>query len=75
MELNDDGLGWITLNNQINVTPMVPAAVYAGEQLTVQAGIDLTSLGDGYSAESASQSFDEPITAGEAVAIATPFFA
>ncbi len=75
MELNDDGLGWITLNNQLNVDPMVPAAVYAGEQLIVQAGVNLTSLGNGYSAASASQSFDEPITAEEAVAIATPFFA
>ncbi len=75
MELNDDGLGWITLNNQLNVDPMVPPAVYAGEQLIVQAGVALTSLGDGYSAESASQSYDEPITAEEAVAIATPFFA
>jgi len=75
MELDDDGLGWITLSKQLNVVPMVPAAVYAGEELTVQAGIDLTSLGSGYSAESASQSFDEPITAEEAVAIATPFFA
>ncbi|TXE10416.1 ferritin-like domain-containing protein [Gelidibacter salicanalis] len=75
MELNDNGLGWITLNKQLNVRPMVPAAVYAGEELTVQAGVNLTSLGNGYSAESASQSFDEPITGEEAVAIATPFFA
>ncbi len=73
MRLNDDGLGWITLDNQLNVTPVVPPAVYDGEALIVQAGINLTSLGDGYSAESASQSFDEPITAAEAVAIASPF--
>ncbi len=72
--LNEDSLGWITLDHNSPQMPAATDAVYVGEDLIVQAGVNLTTdLGDDYSAESASQSFDEPITANEAVDIASLF--
>lgn len=66
---------WITLDDGTDGSPI--EAVYAGEESVTQAGVDQTTLGD-YSAESASESYDEPLPR-EAVAgsdgIAAPFFA
>ena len=54
-----------------------PAAVYAGEDTTTQAGVEQTSLGP-YSMAEATEAYDEPLTmqdvAGED-GIAVPFFA
>jgi hypothetical protein len=54
-----------------------PAAVYAGEDVTTQAGIDQTELGD-YSVAEVTEAYDEPLSmaavAGED-GIAAPFFA
>ena len=64
---------WITKAMNGNA----PAAVYAGEDATTQAGIDLTTLGD-YSVAEITEAYDEPLSM-EAVAgengIAAPFFA
>ena len=49
------------------------APAYAGEDVTTQAGINLTTLGSGYSANNAAQAFDEPLTREAVLAIAGPF--
>lgn len=59
--------GWITLANN-SVAALDP--VYAGEEVTTQAGVDLTAFG---SAEAASEAFDEPLTREEVEAIAGLF--
>lgn len=73
--LNENSLGWITLDNNSPGMPSATDAVYAGEDLTEQAGIELTSLDSSYTAELASQSYDEPISGQEAVDIASLFIA
>ncbi|WP_405199255.1 ferritin-like domain-containing protein [Christiangramia sp. LLG6405-1] len=71
--------GWITLNNRGEGMPEATQAVYDGEEVTTQAGIDLVGYdyGDsalvGDAAEAVSQAFDEPITAETATAIASLF--
>ena len=59
--------GWITLANN-TVAALNP--VYAGEEATVQAGVDLTQFG---SAEAASEAFDEPLSREDVEAIAGLF--
>lgn len=66
---------WITLAD----TGCIGAAVqgnYAGEDNTVQAGIQIVGI-NGYhiSADAASECFDEPLTMDQVVALVTPFFA
>lgn len=61
--------GWITFNNT-NVAALAP--VYAGEQNTIQLGIDTAQF---QGAESATESFDEPLTKEEVLAIAGLFLA
>ena len=63
---------WITLDDNTAGTPV--EAVYAGEENLVQAGVDQTTLGD-YSAEAASEAYDEPLTMEEVNNIAAPFLA
>ena len=62
---------WIVLANGGGA----PDAVYAGEANTMQAGIDTTALGDGFSAEDASAAYDEPLAMDAVLAIAGPFLA
>ena len=59
--------GWITLANN-TVAALDP--VYAGEDLTTQASVDLTQFG---SAEAASEAFDEPLSREDVEAIAGLF--
>jgi hypothetical protein len=59
--------GWIT-NAETNG---VPAAIYAGEDLTTQGGASITGLG--FTAAAATQAFDEPLTPDQVLAIADPF--
>lgn len=59
--------GWITLAN--NTVPELDA-VYVGEEVTVQAGVDLTQFG---TAEAASEAFDEPLLREDVEAIAGLF--
>ena len=54
-----------------------PAAVYAGEDTTTQAGVDQTTLGD-YSVAEITQAYDEPLPMAAVAGddgIAAPFFA
>ena len=66
---------WITGANDTGV-PQV-AASFAGEDNKVQAGIDITSfngVGAKISLNAATESFDEPLTKDQVLAIVTPFF-
>lgn len=59
--------GWITLAS--NTVPELDPT-YAGEDLTTQAGVDLTAFG---TAEAASEAFDEPLLREDVEAIAGLF--
>jgi len=50
-----------------------PSASYAGEDNKTQATIDITTLGAGYSVNTATEAFDEPLTKEQVLAIVTPF--
>lgn len=63
---------WITLNDAGGIPGV--AAVYAGEENTVQAGIQITGInGANVSAAAASEAFDEPLTQAQVLAIVDPF--
>ena len=62
--------GWIT-GNQTDIS--LTSAFYAGEQNTVQDGIDITSLDFSFSTNDASEAFDEPMTMQEVQAALVPF--
>lgn len=62
---------WITLNQSGIATTAVNAS-YAGEELTTQAGVNISSLGN-IGADRASESFDEPLTMPQVLAIASLF--
>jgi len=70
--LNDNALGWITLNNRGPGMPAETQAVYDGEENITQGGVDLVTA-TGFDATSVSQSFDEPMTGETATAIASLF--
>lgn len=72
--LNEDALGWITLNNRGPGMPEATQPVYDGEENVVQAGINLVDA-TGFGAVAVSQSYDEPISGDTAVAIASLFIA
>jgi len=59
--------GWITGNSNSGL----PAAIYAGEDNVMQGGASITGLG--YSAATATEAFDEPLTPDEVLAIAGGF--
>ncbi|GAB2785204.1 hypothetical protein GCM10027275_32050 [Rhabdobacter roseus] len=59
---------WITLNEGS------PAAVYAGEDNTVQGGVDINGIA-GKSKEAVTEAFDEILTKEAVFAIVTPFLA
>lgn len=60
--------GWIT-GNETDIS--LTSAFYAGEENTVQDGIDITTLG--FNALDASEAFDEPMTMQQVQATLTPF--
>ena len=66
---------WITLN-QSGIGSSAVQASYDGEEITTQAGVNIVNIG-GFtiSPSAASESFDEPLTKEQVVAIVTPFFA
>lgn len=65
---------WITGNDAGGVPGV--AAIYAGEENTTQAGVQITNInGMSISANAASEAFDEPLTKDQVTAIVTPFFA
>lgn len=64
---------WITLDHSNIASPLVQPS-YNGEQLTVQAGVQITGInGFPISAEEASEAFDEPLTKAQVIAIVDPF--
>src|SRR3546814_7172224 len=66
---------WITGANDSGIGAVVDP-IYAGEDNVMQAGIDITSLngmGGKLSADAATQSFDEPLTAEAVLGIAGLF--
>lgn len=66
---------WITLNDTGGIGSAV-APVYAGEENTTQAGVQIVNInGMSISASAASEAFDEPLTKAQVTAIVTPFFA
>jgi hypothetical protein len=63
---------WITGNGAGGIPGV--AAVYAGEEITTQAGVQITGInGMNISASAASESFDEPLTKEQVLAIVDPF--
>jgi len=62
--------GWITNSDSSGL----PAAIYAGESYTNQLGVELTSV-SGKSVEAVTESFDEPLSKAEVLAIASQFIA
>ena len=66
---------WITLSQSGIDTPAVQAS-YDGavpESTTTQAGVAITGIAPGITTTAASESFDEPLTAAEVLAIIDPF--
>lgn len=64
---------WITLN-QSNIASSAVQPSYNGEELTVQAGIQITGInGFNITAEDASEAFDEPLTKEQVLMIVDPF--
>lgn len=66
--------GWITRNN--HTLPNAFSAIYAGEQNTVQLGVDLSGRFPNFGGDDAvTEAFDEPLTMAEVNAIAGLFLA
>ncbi len=64
--------GWITFNE--NTLPPPFSGIYAGEENTVQGGVDLAGLFPDFGGNAAvTEAFDEPLTMGEVNAIAGVF--
>jgi hypothetical protein len=64
---------WITLNNS-NIGSTAVQASYNGEELTTQAGVNILTVGgQTFTAEAASEAFDEPLTKAQVEAIVAPF--
>lgn len=64
---------WITLN-QSGIGNSAVQASYDGEEVTNQAGIEITNInGENISNATASESFDEPLTTQQVLAIVDPF--
>ncbi len=60
------------LRGWISATDEAPAAVYAGEAVTSQAGVDLVAL-TGKSADRVREAFDEPLDRAAVLAIVQPY--
>jgi hypothetical protein len=84
VKVNDSGMevmqqGWITRNESGGL----PGAIYAGEENVMQGGVDVAALvsgislgmgmGTGISRDNVTESFDEPLTKEQVLAIAGPF--
>lgn len=71
-DLNQNALGWITLDNRGPGMPEVTDAVYAGEEQIIQAGVNLVDA-TAFDAVAVSQAYDEPMTGQKATEIAGLF--
>ena len=66
---------WITGNDSGGIGAAV-AGNYSGEQNVVQSGVTITNInGFTISTDAATESFDEPLTDAQVIALVTPFFA
>ena len=66
---------WISGNSRDDL-PAFTQPIYNGEDNATQAGLDITSLGNGNGGLSAvTEAFDEPLTKDQVTAIVSPFFA
>ncbi|GAB3642770.1 ferritin-like domain-containing protein [Spirosoma arcticum] len=65
--------GWISNSDSSGL----PAAIYAGDDNVMQGGVDVTTLvsGMGISRTNVTESFDEPLSMSDVLAIAGPFIA
>lgn len=64
---------WIT-TNQSNIATSAVQPSYNGEELTVQAGVQITGInGFDITTQDASEAFDEPLTKEQVLAIVDPF--
>jgi hypothetical protein len=64
---------WITLNQSGIASPAV-VGIYAGEEATSQANVQITGIGGtSVSANAASEAFDEPLTREQVLEIVKPF--
>ncbi|MFN2458450.1 MAG: ferritin-like domain-containing protein [Chitinophagaceae bacterium] len=64
---------WITLNQSNIASPAVQPS-YNGEEVTLQAGVEITNInGMPISKNAASEAFDEPLTKEQVLAIVDPF--
>ncbi|TDN82788.1 ferritin-like protein [Salegentibacter sp. 24] len=70
--LNENALGWITLDNRGPGMPEATKDVYVGEDNVVQGGVNLVDA-TGFDAVSVSQAFDEPMSGEVAQQIAGLF--
>ncbi len=68
---NEPNQGWIT--NAVTDIPGT-AAVYAGEDNTMQGGLDVTTI-TSVARKEITEAFDEPLTMAQVLTIVTPFFA
>ena len=67
--------GWITGNSR-NDLPAFTQGIYDGEDNTIQAGVDLSALGNGNGGVNAvTEAFDEPLTKAQVTNIVSPFLA
>lgn len=71
-DLDQNALGWVTLNNRGPGMPEATQDVYNGEENVIQGGVNLVSA-TGFDDVAVSQSFDEPISGDMASAIASLF--
>lgn len=66
---------WIT-GKDLGGLPSATAPIYAGEENTTQAGVEITNInGQAISMDDATEAFDEPLTEQQVLAIVEPFFA
>ncbi|WP_424492959.1 ferritin-like domain-containing protein [Salinimicrobium sp. GXAS 041] len=72
--LDQNALGWITLNNRGPGMPEATQPVYNGEENVTQGGVNLVNATD-FDAVAVSQSFDEPMSGETASTIAGLFIA
>lgn len=70
--LNENALGWITLDNRGPGMPEATQPVYDGEENVTQGGVNLVDATE-FSAEAVSQAYDEPMSGETATAIASLF--
>ncbi len=64
---------WVTLKES-NINSTAVQASYNGEEITTQAGVNILNVGgQTFSAEAASEAFDEPLTKDQVLAIVDPF--